>query len=273
MTTAAGIYAEFYPLAAHARHIDHLYVLRDRGQLASEGTHVFASPFFEVQVAYPAGRDGSMRVRMLEPRPDAQPRLKPFHGLIAGIRLSRRLSGFNADARWHEQMESTITAVADANAPLDPLIAHLDNLAARIVAALNGFAVDASTPDLVRTSAAVPTVEAAAQRLGVSARTVRRHVRSQMGISPKALQRLTRFRQALHHLAANDTPLANLAHEAGYADQAHLTLAFRKHAGVPPARLRTVARRRSDNGGAVRFFKDAGLAARVSFLQVEPAET
>lgn len=273
MTTTAGIYAELQPLAAHARHIDHLYLLRDNGQLAPKGAHVFASPFFEVQVACEADRSGQMRVRMLEPRPDALPRHRPFHGLIAGIRFARRLSGFSTDARWQDQMESALAAAAGTDAPLDRLVSRLDDLAGHVVAMLDARAIDVAAPDAVRTQAAARTVEAAARNLGVSDRTVRRHVRTQTGLSPKKLLGLVRFRQALHRLAANDAPLASLAHEAGYADQAHLTLAFGKHAGTPPARLRTVARRRSANDGVVRFFKDAGFAARVSFLQVEPAET
>lgn len=273
MITAAGVYAELYPLAAHARHIDHLYVLKDSGRLAPKGAHVFASPFFEVQVICAADRGGSVQVRVREPHSEAQPRRRPFHGLIAGIRLSRRLPSLNVDARWRVETEKIIANVAAPDTPLDLLVARLDDLAARVVAMLDALAVDVSATDIVRTQASARTVEAIARTLNVSSRTVRRHIRAKTGLAAKKLQGLVRFRHALHCLAANDTPLASLAHEAGYADQAHLTLAFSKHAGISPARLRTVARRRNDSDGAVRFFQDTRLAARVTFLQMEPAET
>jgi AraC-like DNA-binding protein len=81
--------------------------------------------------------------------------------------------------------------------------------------------------------------------LGLSERQLRRRFDAAVGYGPKTLHRVLRFRRALARLtetgpAAN---LADLAIEAGYADQAHLTRETTRLAGRPPATLaRTLSR-------------------------------
>jgi AraC family transcriptional regulator len=55
------------------------------------------------------------------------------------------------------------------------------------------------------------------------------------------LRRL-RLDWAASQLAATETPLALLAAEAGFADQSHFTRAFKRHAGLTPARYRSMVR-------------------------------
>lgn len=57
----------------------------------------------------------------------------------------------------------------------------------------------------------------------------------QVGLSPKALARVLRFRGALNLLQGRrDVPWAELADQCGYYDQSHLTNEFRDFAGVTP---------------------------------------
>jgi AraC-like DNA-binding protein len=104
-----------------------------------------------------------------------------------------------------------------------------------------------STPDpLVRAaiaSLARPRVgvAAVAGELGLSARQLQRRVVDAVGYGPKMLARVLRFRrlQALAAPAegASHEPLVDLALEAGYADQAHMTAEVTRLSGLSPVRF------------------------------------
>lgn len=68
-----------------------------------------------------------------------------------------------------------------------------------------------------------------ADELGVSARQLQRRVSEAVGYGPKMLARVLRFRR-LQSLPL--APLAELALDAGYADQAHMTTEVTQLAGV-----------------------------------------
>lgn len=74
--------------------------------------------------------------------------------------------------------------------------------------------------------------------LGVSGRQLLRRFRRQVGYGPKLLQRILRF-QRLLVLAAKrpHPPLASLALEAGYLDQAHMNREVLELSGVTPRKL------------------------------------
>jgi AraC-like DNA-binding protein len=77
-------------------------------------------------------------------------------------------------------------------------------------------------------------VGAVADELGVSARQLQRLVSDAVGYGPKTLQRVLRFRR-LQALAPG--PLVELAIDAGYADQAHMTAEVTRLAGMAPVRF------------------------------------
>jgi len=87
-------------------------------------------------------------------------------------------------------------------------------------------------------------VEHLAQSLDVSTRTLRRRCTEALGYGPRTLHRILRFRRALR-LAPTAGGLAELAAEAGYADQAHLTREIHRLAGATPAQV--------VEGGSVRL--------------------
>ncbi len=70
--------------------------------------------------------------------------------------------------------------------------------------------------------------------LGVSARQLHRRVSDAVGYGPKMLQRVLRFRRLQ---ALPPAPLVELALDAGYADQAHMTAEVTQLAGVSPVRF------------------------------------
>jgi AraC-like DNA-binding protein len=77
-------------------------------------------------------------------------------------------------------------------------------------------------------------------RLGISARGLRRRLCHEVGVGPKQVQRVLRFRRFLSRLAALDrgaTSLAVVAADLGYADQSHLGRECRRLSGSTPAEL------------------------------------
>lgn len=86
------------------------------------------------------------------------------------------------------------------------------------------------------------SVEALAQELGVSVRTVHRDIVATTGLSAKSLGALFRFQHAMRILrVAPSHSLALLAAEAGYSDQSHMTREFRQYGGFTPAARPDVA--------------------------------
>jgi AraC-like DNA-binding protein len=91
--------------------------------------------------------------------------------------------------------------------------------------------VAAAVRALARPRARVGSVAA---ELGLSARQLQRRVGDAVGYGPKMLQRVLRFRR-LQELAP--APLAELALDAGYADQAHMTTEVTQLSGLSPVRF------------------------------------
>ena len=85
------------------------------------------------------------------------------------------------------------------------------------------------------------SVSGLADETGWSERHLRGRFRDETGLTPKAAARVIRFdraRRMLQHRAAAGTglpPLADLAADCGYYDQAHLAREFRELAGCPPS--------------------------------------
>jgi AraC-like DNA-binding protein len=94
---------------------------------------------------------------------------------------------------------------------------------------------DQRTAAATRLLAALP-VGAVADALGITMRQLRRVLRANVGLAPKAYQRVLRFQRFLAAVERGHG-LAVAAAEAGYADQPHLTRDVRALAGVTPARL------------------------------------
>lgn len=81
-------------------------------------------------------------------------------------------------------------------------------------------------------------VGAAARASGLGLRQFERRVFAGVGLPPKLFAAIARFQRASLWLARGDLSLAEIAARAGYADQSHLTRAFVRFAGQPPARAR-----------------------------------
>ena len=91
-----------------------------------------------------------------------------------------------------------------------------------------------------------------AEELGVSSRTLERQFVQEVGIGAKTLSRLIRFETTYNTLShAPQTPLASLAYEMGFADQAHLTREFRTLGGLTPGHFARLAEGRGEAHGFI----------------------
>ena len=88
---------------------------------------------------------------------------------------------------------------------------------------------------LILASGGRRAIESVAEEVGSSRRRLLTTFRAEYGLSPKGVARLARFERA-RRLAGTGLPLAQVAAEAGYVDQSHLTREWRGFAGRPPRR-------------------------------------
>jgi AraC-like DNA-binding protein len=132
--------------------------------------------------------------------------------------------GASAD-RLREQLLEARTAeekLAILEAALAARLPHVHSLHPAIAAVLDQMD-------------ALPSIEAAVRRSGISHRLFVAHFRRTLGFEPKVYVRVLRFQRALRHLRRSAVPsLAALAAEAGYSDQAHFNRDFKEFAGVTP---------------------------------------
>jgi AraC-like DNA-binding protein len=82
-----------------------------------------------------------------------------------------------------------------------------------------------------------------ADAVGVNAAHLARVFRARYGISVGEYGRRLRLDWATAEIARDERPIAEIATEAGFADQSHFTRLFRRHVGTTPARFREEARR------------------------------
>lgn len=91
-------------------------------------------------------------------------------------------------------------------------------------------------------------VESVADRLGVTARHLRRAFAENIGIGPKRFARSARLQRAVR-LAKDSNDWGRIAAEAGYFDQSHLIADFRALVGLTPTAF---AKRAKDPNPAAR---------------------
>ena len=107
---------------------------------------------------------------------------------------------------------------------------------------LGAIAADADGTDLTETAARLIVARGGqvkigdlANKLGVTRRQLERQCRRDLGISPKMLARILRFRRAASLIARGRVRSgADLAAAGGYVDQAHLIREFQEFAGTTP---------------------------------------
>ena len=136
----------------------------------------------------------------------------------AAEQVRERLLDAGRPERQLDVFESLLAERLPKPRALHPAIAH----------ALERFNAESEIAEVVRET-------------GYSHRRFIALFREAVGLTPKVYCRVLRFRSALERIS--DGALVELALDAGYADQAHLSHEFRELAGISPRRYREAAPR------------------------------
>jgi transcriptional regulator GlxA family with amidase domain len=172
---------------------------------------------------------------------------------LENTRLSlRALVSGPAEAALHGALRDAASASA-RSAVLgrwleDRIAGHrrLGLAAERVAAAAMSLLCGAATP-----------IDELARRHATSRRQLERDFHHWLGVTPGTYARLVRFQRAVGAVA-DGVPLAHVAADHGYADQAHMTRTFREIAGITPREVR----RRAAGTDGLR----AALAGRAVML-------
>ncbi|HEX6011896.1 MAG TPA: helix-turn-helix domain-containing protein, partial [Geminicoccaceae bacterium] len=128
-------------------------------------------------------------------------------------RLEQRLAAADTPAARAERLETEVAALArQTDGP------YPSRRVREALARLRGLAPG-------------ERVSAVARALGVTTRSLHREIAAWTGLPPKLLARIFRLQAALARVKRESGPLALLAAETGYADQAHMARDFRALAG------------------------------------------
>jgi AraC-like DNA-binding protein len=93
--------------------------------------------------------------------------------------------------------------------------------------------VDRAVAQIVQSAGSV-RIDALARELGISRQHLARQFQHHVGVSPKTLARVMRFRKLTDHIDTTDVDWADAAIAHGYYDQSHLIADFRELAGTTP---------------------------------------
>lgn len=83
----------------------------------------------------------------------------------------------------------------------------------------------------------MPSLQGMAERLAVSARTLKRHLQ-QAGLSYRQLQDEERYQQARRLLVQSENSISEVAYRLGYNDVANFSKAFKRWSGMTPSAYR-----------------------------------
>jgi len=136
--------------------------------------------------------------------------------------LRERLRNAAGAERRLDLLESWLQQRLARSRPVDPVVMH----------ALARFAAQPARAN----------VEAVRRASGLSSQRFIARFRDAVGLTPKRYARVLRFHALVQRLGAGQAgALSELALDAGYADQSHLTNEFRRLAGLTPRAYRPVA--------------------------------
>ena len=207
--------------------------------------------------------------RFVEPNPRSTPILPD--GCLDLLWDGRRLfvAGPDSTARWYESSAGTSLVALRFSGGTGPALlgvpAHelrdqtvdleqlwpsretrvlTERIAADAVGGLDTWAVDGFAareidplgPRVLAMANSGTTVAAMADRLGLGARQLHRRCLPVFGYGPRRLSRVVRLGRSLDAARAG-APLAQVAADCGYVDQAHLSREVRDLTGTTPSKL------------------------------------
>ncbi|MFY0679594.1 MAG: helix-turn-helix transcriptional regulator [Thalassovita sp.] len=166
--------------------------------------------------------------------------------------IGARMRPENGKLLWAHRIGEVTNTVARADAALDLFPALSKVVQAGFSMSALTLAIDILTGaqeaqrqdqrllravDIIHITGGRVRVDALAHQVGCSSRNLTRLFRANIGLAPKPYAQLVQFHRGLHLIQKGRLALAPAAFEAGFADHAHLTRAFRKYAGLLPSKI------------------------------------
>lgn len=182
---------------------------------------------------------GGAHVLVMQPDPARRELLRPYTDLLDGVHHFPRSPVFLQAHRITREL-----ALQDGVTPMavEGLVFEILGLLAR---SLDGRRQRAIPRWIVRVEEMLHTrfleplrVTEIAVEAGVHPAHLMRVFRARHGVSMGTYLRRLRLDWAARRLSDTEDSLAQVAHEAGFADQSHFTRLFRHHTGLTPARYR-----------------------------------
>jgi AraC family transcriptional regulator of arabinose operon len=174
---------------------------------------------------------GLMNMRLIDGRrPVVHPGIDP--ALLANLRTLLRRLRAASEAELPRVAAEVIWSLVDLltrDRALDPADPHAALIARACQALANG--ADAAT-----------ALSAAVGRRGLSYERFRKIFRERIGISPGEYRLRRRIDRARELLMDGEVPIAEIAHELGYANAFAFSAQFRERVGMPPSEFRRHAR-------------------------------
>jgi AraC-like DNA-binding protein len=200
---------------------------RADGTFEQQGRRLFAGQLTEQLILRPTGRIDVLGIRF---HPcGAAALVETPQQVLAGLTL--RVDDMSTT------LEGALAGVQQRSATLEDAAALVQQL---LVGHLRPARVDLRVrlaADEITARNGLVSVEAVADRVGLTRRHLERRFLETVGVSPKRLARIARFQHALRMLESNDAPRhgAQTAAACGYADQSHFIRDFRDLAGCSPS--------------------------------------
>lgn len=176
-------------------------------------------------------RQGQLHMRAIRLTPWGIGTLTHGAQAMTGLAMHLRDALGDTGARLEEEARRPQSLEAFSAAAFTCLLRHasrLNRLPERALAALMLSAPDAPTSN----------AHSLAGASGFTRRTFERHFIAASGLTPGGWLRICRFQQARAQVTASGLSLAEIALDAGYADQAHMTRDFQRYEAISPAALR-----------------------------------
>ena len=150
---------------------------------------------------------------------------------LLGVRFHPAMAVLFVQAPWQELANQSIPAAGTRQ--LAEQIGATNQLVQR-VAAIENWLRPVRDPGpvqrIVSAGATNPPMDELSRQAGLSSRHLRRLFLAEIGLAPKHLFRILRFRRAIQRMACRQS-FASLASEVGYYDQAHFIHEFREFSG------------------------------------------
>jgi AraC-like DNA-binding protein len=149
------------------------------------------------------------------------------------------------DAVWERSLDRIRNRIAGVTSPSATLRLLEDELRSRLVAAPSrGLELVTATAGELEACWGAASVGALTDHAGVSANHLAAQFKSHVGVTPKRMARIYRFaRMILAVDARHSVDWSNLAHRAGYFDQAHFIKEFKDFTGLTPSAYLALRRR------------------------------